>query len=194
MLGLARQRTKAANVTYLEADASAADLKPGFTLAFSRFGVMFFSDPASAFANIREALDAGGRLAFVCWRTPQENAWAAEPLAAARDLLPPTPPVDPHAPGPFAFADSHRLMGILMKARFTTFNGTKLDSVMNMGPLEEALDVSLRVGPLAAALREVKDDTLIAKIRERVRPVLQKYATPEGVKPPAACWLVEAKV
>jgi len=194
MLGLAKSRTKASNVTYIEADASTADLKSGFTLAFSRFGVMFFADPAAAFRNIRESLDAGGRMAFVCWRALQENAWAAEPIAAARDLLPPQPPIDPHAPGPFAFADTHRLMGILMKAGFATFSGTKLDSVMNMGPLEDALDVSLRVGPLAAALREIKDDTLVAKIRERVRPVLQKYTTPEGTKPPAACWLIEAKM
>jgi SAM-dependent methyltransferase len=194
MLGLAKSRTKAPNVTYIEADASTADLKPGFTLAFSRFGVMFFADPAAAFKNIRESLDAGGRVAFVCWRTLQENAWAAEPIAAARDLLPPQPPVDPHAPGPFAFADGHRLMGILMKAGFATFNGTKLDSAMNMGPLDEAVEVSMRVGPLAAALRDVNDDAIKDKIRERLRTVLAKHATQDGVRPGAACWLVEAKM
>ena len=51
-----------------------------------------------------------------------------------------------------------------------------------------------RVGPLAAALREVKDDALIAKVRERVRTALQKFETPSGVQPGAACWLVEAKM
>jgi SAM-dependent methyltransferase len=193
MLGLAKSRTKAANVTYMEADASTARLKPGFTLAFSRFGVMFFADPVAAFANIREAFDAGGRLVFVCWRSLAENAWAAEPLAAARNLLPPQPPVDPHAPGPFAFADEKRLMNILMKSGFTEFRGDKLDSTMNMGPLEQAVDVSMRVGPLARAALEV-DDATRAKIRERLRTVLKKYETPSGVTPPAACWLVSAKV
>lgn len=194
MLGLAKTRTKAANVTYIEADASTADFKPGFTLGFSRFGVMFFADPAAAFANIRNAFAPGARLAFVCWRAMPENLWAAEPLAAARDLLPPLPAPDPHAPGPFAFADGHRLMGILMKAGFSTFNGQKLDTVMDMGPLDEAVDISMRVGPLAAALRDIDDDALRNKIRDRVRAVLQKHVTPQGVRPGAACWLVEARV
>jgi streptogramin lyase len=37
-----------------------------FDAAFSRFGVMFFSNPVAAFGNIRASLKAGGRLAFVC--------------------------------------------------------------------------------------------------------------------------------
>ncbi len=85
-------------------------------------------------------------------------------------------------------------MNILMKAGFSQFKGDKLDSVMNMGPLDEAADVSLRVGPLAAALRDVNDDALKGKVRERVRTVLKKHETPTGVKPGAACWLVEARV
>jgi ubiquinone/menaquinone biosynthesis C-methylase UbiE len=193
MLGAARSRTKATNVEYIEADASKYDFKPGFTLAFSRFGVMFFADPVTAFTNIRESLDAGGRLAFVCWRAMQENTWAAAPFAAALELLPKQEPMDPHAPGPFAFADQQRLMNIFMKAGFAEFKGEKLDTVMNMGAsLDDAVAASLSIGPLARATAEVDEPTR-GKIAQRVRDTLGKFETASGITPPAACWLVEAK-
>ena len=34
---------------------------------------MFFADPTRAFANLRTALRAGGRLAFACYRDRAEN-------------------------------------------------------------------------------------------------------------------------
>ena len=67
-LAVARARCHAgmADVTFVEADAATYDFQPVFDLAFSRFGVMFFDNPAQAFANIRKALVTEGRLAFVC--------------------------------------------------------------------------------------------------------------------------------
>src|SRR5439155_20528067 len=81
-------------------------------------GVMFFSGPQAAFANIRKALKPGGRIAFVCWRPPEDNPLMTAPFKAAAHLLPPQPPSDPLAPGPFAFADPQRLRGILAQAGF----------------------------------------------------------------------------
>ena len=83
MLEVARHRPKpggGAPVTFRRADAQVDDLgREAFDAAFSRFGVMFFADPAAAFANIRAALKPGGRLAFVCWRQMTENPWMAAP-------------------------------------------------------------------------------------------------------------------
>jgi SAM-dependent methyltransferase len=108
------------NVRLTLADAAAHAFAPGaFDLAFSRFGVMFFDDPDSAFANIRAALVATGRLAFVCWASPQDNPWLTVPLRVARSHLPPQPESDPAAPGPFAFADPDRVSGILKRAGYT---------------------------------------------------------------------------
>src|SRR3546814_6817795 len=91
-------------------DVCSSDLPAqGFDLLFSRFGVMFFDDPAAAFAHLREALKAGGRLAFVCWRAAAENDWVRLPMGAIRDLVPPPPPPDPEAPGPFSFGDSDQI-------------------------------------------------------------------------------------
>lgn len=64
------------NVGFMRGDAQvhpfAADW---FDVAISQFGVMFFTDPVIAFANIRQALRPGGRLAFVCPQTAGHCEW-----------------------------------------------------------------------------------------------------------------------
>src|SRR5271170_5341449 len=65
MLGGARKRLAEAarqNVTLVEADAQTHKFDPGrFDLIASRFGVMFFADPAAAFTNLSAAARPGGR-------------------------------------------------------------------------------------------------------------------------------------
>jgi SAM-dependent methyltransferase len=60
MLSVAKARAVpdgAATPQFLECDAQTAELGQGsYDAVFSRFGVMFFSDPAAAFANLRKAL------------------------------------------------------------------------------------------------------------------------------------------
>ena len=48
---------------------------------------MFFDDPAAAFANLRKALRRGGRLAFLCWRTRDENPFFTIGFAEAAAVL-----------------------------------------------------------------------------------------------------------
>src|SRR4029453_18470516 len=71
MLGRARDRARGAgvaNVTFVGADVQTHRFEPGSAdVAFSRFGIMFFAEPAAAFTNLHGALRPGGRLGFVCW-------------------------------------------------------------------------------------------------------------------------------
>jgi SAM-dependent methyltransferase len=194
ILGVARARAHAAmaEVAFVEGDASAYEFQPVFDLAFSRFGVMFFADPGAAFANIRKALAREGRLAFVCWRTFKENEWAFAPYNAARDLLPPQEPMDPHAPGPFAFADGDRVRWILEQAGFSDVVVKPHDTTVNLGAsVDDAVTEALTIGPLARAAAEL-DEAARQKIREAISPVLGRYRTPYGITPPAAIWLVSA--
>jgi len=192
MLAVAAARTPGtAAPEYRLADAQADDLgAASFDGIFSRFGVMFFSDPVAAFANIRRALKPAGRLAFVCWRPLAENPWMHVPLEAARPLLPPLPPPDPTAPGPFAFADADRLRGILTEAGFGAIAITPFDTAIGSGGVEETLDLCRRVGPLGGALRETPDRA--EAVMGVVREALAAYLTPEGVMMPAAVWIVSA--
>lgn len=194
MLDVARARSQAMNadIPFLLEDVAFYDFQPVSDLVFSRFGVMFFDDPVAAFKNIRTALAPKGRLAFVCWREFKDNAWAFAPYIAARHLLPEQPSSDPHAPGPFAFADADRLKGILAKAGFNNIRIEKLDTTASMGAnAEQAADEALNIGPLSRAARELPEDVR-AKIRDAVKEALVKYQTPAGITPGVACWLVGA--
>ena len=195
MLGLARERAAKAGlpVSFIEADASTYPFAPEFDLIFSRFGVMFFDAPVAAFAHMRKALKPGGRVAFVCWRTPPENPWASAPLMAAKPFLPEQPPADPLAPGPFAFSDAKRVEAILSDSGFFGIHIEKFDATMDMGEdLDAAAALMMRVGPLSRAASEA-DEATRAKIFAVVLEVLGKFVTGSGkIAPPVACWLVAA--
>jgi len=193
MLEVARGRAAGAGVRFTEADAGTHRFDTAFDLAFSRFGVMFFSDPVAGFGNIRRALAAGGRLCFVCWRAVVDNPWMTAPVEAVRDLLPPIEPGDPDGPGPFALADRARLDGILARAGFTDVRVTAHDDAMYMGETTEAAAAAaLRAGPLGRMVAELPGDVIEA-IRQRLVAALARFATPHGVAPPAAVWLVDAR-
>src|ERR1700752_4334802 len=68
-------------VEFVYGDATVYPFEPGRAdMLFSRFGVMFFADPARSFANLRAGLRAGARMVFACWREPRENPWMMLPL------------------------------------------------------------------------------------------------------------------
>jgi SAM-dependent methyltransferase len=194
LLEVARRRAEGqGRVRFLEADAQAHPFPPGtFDAVFSRFGVMFFADPAAAFANLRRALKPGGRLAFVCWRRPDENPFMTAPMAAAlQHVAAPPPPPDPHAPGPFAFADPDRVRDILSAAGFTDIALTPHDEKIGRNDLDTALALSLKIGPLGAVLRENPDrrDAVVGAVRD----LLAAHDGPDGVTLDSATWIVTAR-
>lgn len=193
LLDIARGRsTGQPGVGFVEGDAQTYPFEAAsFDAAFSRFGVMFFADPPAAFANIRRALKPGGRLAFLCWRSMAENPILTTPMAAAGHLLPPLPPAEPGAPGPFAFADPERVRGILQAAGFENIALTPHDEKIGGGDLDTSVGLALRIGPLGALVRENMDkrDAVVAAIREE----MAKHLGPDGVKLASATWVVTAR-
>lgn len=182
-----------ANASFLEADVQTAAFDAGrFDAAFSRFGVMFFADPVAAFRNIRSALKPGGRLAFVCWRPASENPVMTLAMQAAAPFLPPpAPPGDPTAPGPFAFADPERVRSILATAGFSHIAITPHNEKVGGGDVDQTLELSLRIGPLGAALREhpgQRDAVMVS-----VRDALAAHDGPHGVKLDSGTWIVSAR-
>jgi SAM-dependent methyltransferase len=194
LVAAAKARARAADspAEFVEADVSDHAFAPEFDLAVSRFGLMFFADPVRSFAAIRRALRPGGRLVFVCWCPFEEVEIVHAPYAAARDLLPPEEPVTPGAPGPFGLSDSARTQSILTGAGYSGIRIEKVVRPSLMGStLDEAVDQAMNLGPLAFATRNA-DDATKAAVRARVRPLLARYTTSEGVAPAAAFWLVTA--
>jgi SAM-dependent methyltransferase len=183
-----------AHLEFQEADASEASLPPGRDLLFSRFGVMFFSEPTAAFSLMRKCLHPGGRCTFVCWRTPRDNPWAMAPLSAARAALGITPePADPDAPGPFAFADEGRLRTILSGAGFDAIDVHRFDAALTIGATPRAAaEGCVQIGPVARLVREVGAQHTPV-ILDAIERALAPLAEPDGhVRLNGSTWIVSA--
>lgn len=196
MLAVARERAAGRdNLTFIEADASRAELPGTFDLLYSRFGVMFFDEPEAAFAHMRGAMKDGGRLAFACWQAAKDNPWAMVPMLAAREASGlDLPPADPHAPGPFAFADAARVARILEGAGFSVVKAEPFEAPMFLGAtLRTAAEGCTKMGPASRIAREAGPDRLPA-IREAIEAALKPYAAADGkVALPGRIWVVTAR-
>ncbi len=183
-----------APIAFREGDASVAELPADFDLMYSRFGMMFFADPVAALRHLRGALRVGGRLVFVCWRQPRDNPWAVTPLMAARRALGlEPPPADPHAPGPFAFADDERLGSLLTHAGFDDVALRRFDAPLRMGATPaDATAKMLRIGPVARLAHEVGPDQRPLVV-QAVQAALAPLAAADGsVTLQGSTWVVSA--
>ncbi|WP_425987308.1 class I SAM-dependent methyltransferase [Ensifer sp. R-19] len=182
------------------ADASSTELPQGaFDILFSRFGVMFFDDPTAAFTHMRRALKPGARVAFVCWRGMAENDWVRLPMGAMKGILPPMTPPGPDAPGPFSFGDQGRVARILTVAGFTDVAITPFDASIPFGKgetrdaaLDDAVKMTLEVGPLARSLADQPDD-IRARASAAVRAVFAGCPGERSVMIDGAAWIVTAR-
>ena len=198
MLDVARGRAvpaDGASVDFLYADASAHEFaSDSFDLLFSRFGVMFFDDPAAAFSNMRRAMRTDGKLAFSCWQPLKNNDWARVPIEAALQHVPAPESTDPHAPGPFAFADPERVQAILTAAGFTSINlepFTPMLRISEAPTLAEAARNLARIGPVGRLLIG-QDPAVLEKVFTAMEAVLEPYYQQGALELPGAIWFVTA--
>ncbi len=196
MLARARERAGEAGlgqVSFERADAQVFRFTPGYDLVMSRFGIMFFDDPPAAFLNLRRALRPAGRIAFVCWQALRDNPWMALPADAARQCVEISRSDDPHAPGPFAFADAERVVAMLGMAGFTNITATAFHHDMELGnqTLEASVEHLIQLGPVGQAASEAAPelhDQIVVAVTEAVRP----YFREGRLAIPSAAWILQA--
>jgi SAM-dependent methyltransferase len=187
---------KDAVIDFVLADATIYPFQPAsFDLLASRFGVMFFADPAKSFANMRKALRPSGRLTFACWREPRENPWMMAPLQAVYKHVPKLPQQGPEDPGPFAFASETRVHRILGEAGFSGVAmepcPLSLDIAIGRG-LEAAVQSALEIGPANRAL-EGQPAQLRAAATNSIRETLAPFVKGDAVPLAASIWIVTAR-
>jgi SAM-dependent methyltransferase len=185
-----------ASVDFIQADATVYPFEPGSVdLVASRFGVMFFADPAKSFANLHGALRTSGRLAFACWREPRENPWMMAPLQAVYKHAPRLPQQGPEDPGPFSFASEARVHRILDAAGFKGIAMEPCNLALDIavgGGLEAAVSGALEIGPANRAL-EGQPAAVLEAAMASIREALAPHVKGNTVPLPAAIWIVTAR-
>ncbi|MFJ5549452.1 class I SAM-dependent methyltransferase [Streptomyces sp. NPDC093225] len=181
-------------VRFEQGDAQVHPLPPGaFDVAVSRFGVMFFADPAAAFANIAGALRPGGRVALLCAAEPEGNAWLAA-FAALADLLPLGGFGRPGGPGMFSLAAAGAGAALLDAAGLRDVRAEHVTAYGTWGSdAREAADFLLDSGPgrhLTARVDSATHDRARARLVEELRP----YEAAGAVRLRATGWLLTGTV
>jgi SAM-dependent methyltransferase len=192
MLGVARRlsvQAGSANARFVQGDAESCPLRHGsFDVMISSFGVMFFENPAAAFANIGAALRPGGRLAFLCWQPDLHNELFAIPLRAfgTHAQLPGS------APGEL-FADSGRVAELLSRTGWTDVEISAINEPAWIGSdVPDVMSYIRGMPSIRALIADLNDAALTKQV---LASIAEEYAArlgPDGVWVRAAAWLVTA--
>lgn len=196
---LARDEAAAAgiaNVEYRLGDVQIADLGGPYDYVFSRMGVMFFANPVQALRNIRAAMRPGGRACFVVWRRKLDNSWVWEAEQVVEQYLEHPEETDEPTcgPGPFSMANADTVSEQLQIAGFEAVELRRSDLPMPMGTLDQAVDLTMAIGPAGEVLRLWGDraEEIRPRIASEIRSALEQFQTDDGVRAPASTWIISA--
>jgi len=189
LLAVARRRAAGMQgIGFIAADAQTRNFGPGrFDLVASRFGVMFFADTGAAFANLARMLRPGGRLVFAAWDAVARNPWMAMSKEAAVARLGPVGADTPGAPGPFAFADAERVLGLLSGSGLAEVRVATpdLQLVVNGTP-EDAAALAASIGPVPRIVSDLGGtDADLAAIKSAIAEAFRPFASGGNVRIPA---------
>ncbi|MEM7799339.1 MAG: methyltransferase domain-containing protein [Chloroflexota bacterium] len=106
--------------------------KETYDVLVSRFGTMFFLDPALSFKNIHKWLAPKGKFLFAVWGDLQQNPWSNVILDVARRFVD-IPAPEPDKPGPFRYADLDLMLPLLKGAGFQNIQTEKWRGKLRMG-------------------------------------------------------------
>jgi len=180
------------NVEYVCADAGRYELpRERFDVAISRFGTMFFADPAAAFANLRNALRPGGRLLMMVWQGRDRNEWATSIEHAL------TPDGDTAAdavavPPAFSQGDQKVVARLLDSTGFTAPAFDDVHAPVFYGrDVEAAFDFVSGFSTVSARLARV-DAQERANAVARLRQTLSDHQRSDGVWFDSRAWIVTA--
>jgi SAM-dependent methyltransferase len=191
LLEVARRRSAQEglrNVAFEEADAQLQGFPPaGFDLCISRFGVMFFADPAAAFANIGRAMRPGARLVWMVWQSRDRNEWAT---VIRQALEPGVAPPTEVAPA-FSMGDPAITTDVLNASGFVSVEFAEVHEPVFYGPDVDAACEAVIGLQFAKDLLARADEEGDAA-RQRLRDLLETHLTADGVLFDSRAWIITA--
>ncbi|MGA8868176.1 MAG: class I SAM-dependent methyltransferase [Candidatus Sulfotelmatobacter sp.] len=184
LLAIAQGRAHARglqNFATQEADAHSLPFPDhSFDLATSRFGVMFFRDPAVAFREVHRVLRPGARACFLAWGSFDQPYWQS--MMGVVHQYAGGPLLPPGGPDPFRFAEPGSLSAILRDAGFASVEEeTRTLPWAWPGTVEEVWEQARAVAvPFRPMLDRVPADRW-PEIHARVHESIAKYFDGEKV-------------
>jgi len=161
-------------------------------LLMSRHGVMFFDTPVGAFTHLARVCAPDARLVFSCFRDRHLNDWATEVAALLTQAAPP----QPHAPGPFAFAEQQHVAAILEASGWADiqFRAIDWDYVAGAGddPVTDAVDFFSRIGPAAPIIAGLAGEARLLFLGQ-LADLARRHLRADVVKFNASAWIISAK-
>ena len=184
------------NINFAVKDIQNEELKIlEYDAAFSRFGVMFFSNPIMAFKNIYSALKKNGILTFICWQSQKENLWYNSGLEIVKKYIDVPLPKE-NSPGPFAYADKSYIHNILTNSGYKDieFYSYEKDIELFKGlTLESAIREYIESTPI------FKEKILILgaldkeKIFLEIKDIWEPYFKDKHLLFPSKTWVIKCK-
>ncbi|MEP7455417.1 class I SAM-dependent methyltransferase [Phyllobacterium sp. SB3] len=192
MLEVARQRSAEENLlntTFEHGDAQNHSFPfAHFDLCISRFGVMFFADPAAAFANIARAMRPGGRLAWMVWQSQELNDWSG----AIRRALAPETSISADALKPFSLGDPAIATKLLTEVGFGSIDFIDVREPVFYGPdVDKAYNALMELYLVKDAFAQTNEGA--QKTSQRLRDLLTTHMTTEGVLFDSRTWIITAQ-
>ncbi|MEH6790842.1 class I SAM-dependent methyltransferase [Parasphingorhabdus sp.] len=199
LIAAARERADkggATNVEFVHADAASVVLPEApYDRLFSRFGSMFFPEPAKAFSHLHGLLKKGARMDLAVWGPPRDNPWMTEMMGVVRNHVE-VPPAVPRAPGPFAFEDMDYLRDIMDNSGFTGLDVAAYEGLQPIGGIgatpEKAAEFALAALAIGQLLSDSDDAVRKAAKAELTEVFANNHSPDRGVLMPGKVWLVSA--
>jgi hypothetical protein len=149
---------------------------------------MFFADPVLAFARICLALKPRARLTMIVWQGREQNEWALEigrALAADSDA--------PAIWQPFSLGDPGTTQQVLHTAGFTNVTFDEVhESVFYGVDTEQAFAFVSQFLLVQETLKGLNDGER-ERARDRLRALLDKHGSSDGVWFDSRAWIVGAR-
>jgi SAM-dependent methyltransferase len=184
---LARARELAAaeglgNIRFEHGDAQVLPFPKGeFDVAISRFAIMFFGDPVAAFANIRQALRPGGRIAFLAMNASPRNELLPVFANVGKHITVPEPADQPKSAGPLSLADPERVRSIFESAGYADVRSSAVEASTLWGTdVDDAVEFICGWGPVRHAFTFATQAQVDA-VRLDLAAALSSYETPDGI-------------
>ncbi|MBZ5665669.1 MAG: class I SAM-dependent methyltransferase [Acidobacteriia bacterium] len=185
LLSIAAERARnkrLSNFTIQQADAHQLPFSDrSFDLATCRFGVMFFSDPGRALAELRRLLKPGARACFAAWGPMEQPYWQTTMKIVHRHVG--GPMLQPGGSDLFRFSAAGSLSEVLSAAGFHEVE----DSIQDLpwtwpGDAEEVFEYACAVSaPFRPMLERVPAEDWPA-IRAEAKAAIERYRVGDEIR------------